>query len=680
MKRFIICYFCVLMVAAGCSKKSAEPVKPEILNVGPSQVTIAWLSNEPYTGEVFYKQTGGKQPFTAVKEQPGNSKIHEVTLPGLQPGTSYSYTVGKKGKKFHFRTQPPAHGAFSFMVAVGEVQGETSRFAEHEIYDFIIDAGPGVDKDAKKNPGAKHFTRGVPQARPYVPVFNRSGVDSDFQRALDNRETGPANPGGVTWALDWGGLRLIFLPGSYQEKDLVRLLSNPASHTFGIFTGEELTKQETIQASNLHKQLTAHNKNNADRIVGFVWLLGKPSMYLMLDGIGYFSPGTADTLPGGFIRVDVDVESTVAVWPGESKEIELRSPRLKGKRTCRECRRLADKGAYEKSIKAYMEFIDQNKGHYQIDDAYMAIAEIYDEKLFKFKEAVAWYNRLIGEYPEGNLLPLARQRLKYLDRFSDHEYKPLQQFERIRKIQFAREKNNPEGQSTLMKKVESIIREYPACNLAPVMQHWLANRYRLVSVEKAVQAYLLLEEKYGDSPEAKDTAVEIGETYYEAAMYDKAITAFEAALTKLPAREKTIRKQIDRAKRNRMRDTLATSAWIFLALLVTVTAVIKPRGLDFKLLPRCLWAFIVPAVLLAFGAWMIREQFSSTGEWLLLTGFLSLSILLGSFLSMVLVNKGSRPKATKIILGSLAGVFILIAGFYLTIFYINSHYLVVFKL
>lgn len=643
----------LVVFAVQCSESPTEEINPVILKMGPSGVTIAWVSEKPYKGAVFYKPTGTDAEPSSVREKFAASRRHEVTVTGLQQGTRYTYWPGKSRKRYQFQTQPAVNKPFSFLVVYDDVSQKIAALVKAEVPDFILSLNP-----VPMVGGQPGRFAGV---RAYVPVF-----------------AGTKEPG-LNRALDWGGLRLIFLD---NIEKLPGALDTLAPHTFGIITYPGADK-DSVRANALHTALLDHNRKNPTSPASFVWVIGSRDDAVKVDGIQYLGiqvEGSGDSKNNGkAIRIDVDVETTTAIFLDEEKSLVLREPPLKGKRTCAECRRLADKGAYEESIKAYKEFIENNRGHYQIDDAYFAIGEIYDEKLFKFPEAVQWYRLLIKEYPSGNLTPLAGQRLKYLSGYSGHGYQPLARFERIKKIDFSREKERAKERAALLEKAAAIIADYPDSKLAPVIQHWLANRWRQFSAAKAVELYGALKEKYPASAEAEEVSLEIGATYYDAGRYKEALTFYRKALKELPGRKETIAAQIMRAKRNLNRDTLATVSWLTVSILIVLAFLLKPTGFDFSRVGRFIAAFLVPGVILLFGGWLIHEQFSSAKELGLLVGLFAFNAALSSFLS---TNFGAKfpGKALKMITGSVMGILFFAAGFYLTIYYVNIHYLVVFKL
>ena len=644
-------------------KSAIGDVRPEVLNVSRSQATITWLSETSYKGRVFYKPAGSNVKSLEAMDTFGPSSRHEVIITGLEPSARYTYWIDKSKSRFQFQTQPVPAGPFSFLMTAGNLGERIVSLVSSEVPEFIISLSQ-TDQQ----------TDSFSEVRPYIPIYGPGGIDSPFLRSI----------GGVVsaglWKLDWGGLRLIFAHGS---ENITTMLEAPAAHTLGVIGSTVEIDKEAIKQTELHSILVAHNKQVPCRPVAFVAVVGERQGTIEVDGIQYFGIGAGDKkIRDGdsiAIRIDVDVESVRAVFLDDGREVVLKSPPLKEKRTCAECRRLADKGAYEESVKAYKDFIESHKGHFQISDAYFAIASIYDEKLFKFAEALQWYNRLLDEYPIVTLVPLAKQRIKYLSTYSDYNYEPLAEFDRIRKIEFARKKHIAEERNKLLAQVESIIEKYPDSKLAPAMQYWLANQYRQGNTDKAVEAYRRLRDKYPHSTPAQEILIEIGETYYDAGRFHQAIEVYTKALIELPAHRETIKAQIARSVRNVRRDKIALICWGILAVITGVTILITPVGIDKSRIKWIIAAFLVLGVILLFGAWLIREQFTSTGEMFFLAIFFSASTGISSLISITFGKKifvkadGFLPAVAE----SITGMIFLVAAMYLAIYYINMHYLIV---
>jgi len=653
-------------------KKAEAEIRPEVLNVSSSQATIAWLSEKKYKGLVFFQPAGDAAALLPAAETFGASGQHEVILTGLWPSTRYTYRVGDSKARFQFQTQPAVTDPFSFLIVWGDISDRVVPLMRSELAEFIISLTP---------PSGQNFDQ-FSDVRPYVPVYGSSGIDSPFLRAAAGRHQ---TDSGNLWKLDWGGLRLIFVGGAVDTAKIADLFNTPAAHTIGIITslgtiGEFESKK--ISESALHSALVSHNKQHPAKPAAFVAVIGKDADNVEVDGVQYFGISSG-TKSSGAIRIDVDVESVRAVFIDENRELALKQPPLKQKRTCEECRRLADKGAYEESIKAYLEFIEAHKGSFQIDDAYYAIADIYDNKLFEFDKALTWYRRLISEYSDSTFTALANQRIKYISAYSDYDYKPLASFERIKAIEYARKKDQPQERNRIFNEVKSLIKEYPDSNLAPVMQHWLANQYRLSNPDKAVEAYMALRKNYSGHSEAQEAMVEIGETYYDAGRYKEAIIAFKQALNESPALADTIKTQIARAQRNIRRDKISYACWIVLAITCGIAFLRKPRSVETS---RIFWSFVVfviTGVLLSFGAWLIHEQFNSLKEMLLIVFFFSTTTAVSTLISMSFTDKllaKNNRSVLAAVAGTMAGIIFFLAGIYLTIYYVYVHYLIVVKL
>ena len=650
---------------------STPEAAPEVLGVAPSQVTVAWTSESSYAGRVFYRPGASDEAPSSATEDFGPADKHEVVIKGLRASTRYTYWLDGSKARYQFQTQPLPATPFSFLVVWGDVSGRMMSLMMSEMPEFILRLNP---------------LRKVPdpfgEIRPYLPVYGPRGIDSPFLRSAG----GEGGEGGrdAPWKLDWGGLRLVFCEGTAE---LLKLLDAPAAHTLGVVVlpdsrvrldaGEE----ETIRSSAMHPVLVSHNERSPSRPAAFVLLPGAEGRDLNVDGVRYL--GLRTDREGGAMRIDVAVESTRAVLLDEGREIVLRKPPLKEKRTCEECRRLADQGAYEESVKAYEEFVESHKGHFQIDDAYFAAGEILDERLFRFPRALEWYRRLLHEYPNSSLAPLARQRVEFLTAHADHGFEPLARFERVRRVEFARKKHSAREREKCLEEVRAILKEYPKCSVAPVMCYWLANQYRRIDPDRAAAAYETLADEFPAHPYAREVWLEIGETYYDAGRHREAIAAYERALVELPGRTDDINAQIARARRNLRRNHLAAVSWGVLLITCALGVSWPPRGIQARLFIPSAVAFVPLSAAILFAGWLIHEEFSSAGELILLTLGFCASACLGLPFSRTLAEKALRAEAGRprralsAVLGGALGLTLLAAGMYLTIYHVNEHYLIV---
>jgi hypothetical protein len=121
----------VLLLALACDKVRALPgvqassnlvaappkviSGPWLLDPGPSQITVAWLTATPSPGKVWY---GTATPDTEARESTGPAVEHRVTLRELQPSTQYKYHVEGAADSSWFTTapEPGAEGPFDVLI------------------------------------------------------------------------------------------------------------------------------------------------------------------------------------------------------------------------------------------------------------------------------------------------------------------------------------------------------------------------------------------------------------------------------------------------------------------------------------------------------------------------------------------------------------------------------------
>jgi tetratricopeptide (TPR) repeat protein len=650
---------------------AAYPVSPTILRVGPGDAVIAWSTPDAMRGEVHYRPAGSTtDPLVAV-EKLARSYRHEVTLTGLQPGRRYTYWIDSPERRFQFQTQPNANAPFSFLITNGQDTDAMARLVMDEIPDFVLDLSIGEQVPPDR------FAR----VNAYQPVYALTGTVGN---TADDATV--AQP--IPRRLDWGGLTLDILMAPQMGDGG---LPHSTAHTRGVVLAQpppELAVDgpapdaDAIRSSAVHRHLVTMSTEQAPQ-PAFVVFPAAGNWQARVDGIEYATlPPTADQ---GAVRMDIDVGSATAVFLDGGRRVALKKPPLKRRMTCEECRRLADRGTYEAAIEAYRAFIDNNAGHFQVDDAIYAVAEILDEKLFRFADALDGYHRLVRDYPQGTLAPLARQRIDYIEAYADHGFKPLAAFERIRKIDFARNQDHVDKRRQTLADVEALIDAYPDCRLAPTMQYWLAAQYRSDDPDRAVAAFGVLKKRYPMAPEAREAALHIADTLYAAARYSDARTAYQTALAELPDLADAIDSQIRRCSRNLRRDALAICAGALLAASLILGLMWPPLGLDLLQAGKALAVFGLLAVMIFGITWLIREQFTSPREMAALSVCLAGTAAAAGLFSGLLRQKWwqagrgevHRPRnVAPRLAGCLAGLVLLAAGIYLSVYLINAHYLV----
>ncbi|HEX4383858.1 MAG TPA: fibronectin type III domain-containing protein, partial [Myxococcales bacterium] len=88
---------------------------PWLLDPGPSQITVAWMTATPSIGRVWYGTAAPDQQATEISEA---SLEHRVTLRELQPSTQYKYRVegGNDSSWFTTAPEPGAGGPFDVLI------------------------------------------------------------------------------------------------------------------------------------------------------------------------------------------------------------------------------------------------------------------------------------------------------------------------------------------------------------------------------------------------------------------------------------------------------------------------------------------------------------------------------------------------------------------------------------
>ena len=639
--------------------------RPEVLRVGPGQASIAWRGSARAPGRLYYRPAGSEAAPWSAGSPP--ARLHQVLLRGLRPSTRYSYWFGRREARHSFRTAPLPVTPFSFLLTWGDPSRRLRALLASERPEFILALSPRA--------AAGPDTLG--DARPSTPIFNTTGADSKLLRFAPRRR----------WALQWGGLRLLFtadggLPAGALEP-------GPA-HTTGVVVSANI-EVSRVGSSALHATLVRHNRQHPGRPAAFVILLRASGQPVITGGVRYV-PGSAlrGNTASGATRVDVAEASVVATLLDRGHEVLLRQSAVSRRRTCKECRQLADRGAYEESVKAYVAFISTHQGHFQLDDAHLAVAEILDEKLFRFRQALTWYRALSRTHGHSTLAPLARQRIKYLEAHADHDYQPLARFQRVRHLELPRSQGTRAGRQRCRQQVRAILVEFPRCSLAPVMRYWLANQLRRDDPDGAVTAYRRLMADFPGDHRAAEAPLEIGETYYQARRYSEAARAFQAALTTRPGRASEISPHLERALRNVWRGRGALVAGAVLLLLLALGLLLPPRGIPRQLWARGVKGWLPLASLTLLAGWFMSDKFTSAGELLGLALSTSAAAALGHPISAGLAAKllgprgGARPGRTRLLLrgmlGTLLGLLLLGAVSYLALYLLNEHYLTVIKL
>ncbi len=627
----------------------SPPGVPELLHVGPTEVSIAWYTHAPKNGTLWYASPGAE--YQSLSEPSGPAQWHEIRITALEPGTQYTYHLGDEKRIYTFQTQLPTNSPFSFLMAFGH--SDLANLVTTELPEFVWLADSGPPTNGSQS-----------QISPYLPMFDPNGPVSAYLRQMGGESVQ------TSYTLDWAGLRLIILK---TPDDLDRHLDTQTAHTQGLIwlCDPPLTPNHPV-----HTRIGVHNHRHPNCPVAFVWQFGDTLSRTQHHDLCYV------TLPKPVAaRVDVTAESTsmVLLTTTAPQEIPLRAAPLQQRRTCEQCRRLADQGAYEASVEAYQAFIRDNPEHFQIDDAYYAIAELLDNRLFKMPEAVTWYQRLLERYPNSALAPAARIRLGTLQAYGDFDHHPLAAFERIRQNEYLRVRHDPPKQTALLQELIALTETYPRSKTVPLILHWTANQYRPLNVDRAIALYRKILRDFPASEQAQSTWFEIGETLYEARQYEAAIAVYRQAIDMAPTQKKAFIKQIARAQRNIRRIHLAYGAWAITGMLALLGIPAWPQVLT-KQIIKIMGLFLVNVSLLSVFAWLIQEQFGSGREMMgLVLGLAGINAWAYGTGASLGLRLGGKP-VMRVLLSATTHLLFFCAASYLLLYYNNEHYLIVFGL
>ncbi len=652
----------------GSGRGGAE-ILPEVLSVTPASAVIAWTTETPVRGAVVFRPAGGGEE-KEVREPQEPGFRHEVPLSGLSPSTRYAYRLEGGQSWFLLETQPVGADPFFFLMVNSRDPGEITRAVLAESPDFVMTLSPPAPNEPDP----------FQDVRPFVPVFSSLGPVSPFlgEPSAETRSR--------PWhALDWGGYRLAFV---HAPGPIPGMLDSPASFFLvvadpGVVPGTgpgSPSFADRVRGTPLHQALLAHNQAHGDRAADLVFLLGdrEKAKQEKVDGVAYLAVPSPAHWPASS-RVEMD-GALVRSMPLDGKPaVVLRQPAVARRLTCRECRQLAERGAYEESVRAYETFVRENAGNFQVDDAEYAIAQICDEKLFDYPRALTWYQRLLADQPDSALAPLARQRIRFITQWDAADLPALAAFERIRNVDYALARD-PAERARLLTRVDALARANPGSRLAPVMLRWRAGQMSSQDPGAAVHEFMRLQKEYPQSPEAADAWMAVGETWYAAGRYREALAAFARAEER-PEFAQAARAQADRGRRNIRRVQLCLAAWIVLALVG-----IPGLALAFRPpVPGPGWKAALPfpllgAALLAV-AWFIQEEFSSLAELAILAlspavaGYAA--VRLSASIALALPGLGRAPRALA---GTVLSILFFLAAMYLAVYYVNVHYLITFRL
>lgn len=486
----------VLILLGGC-----RPA-PRISGVGPVQVgpfavVLAWTSDRPARFRIRYGE--GSSLDGEIRESAASAE-HRVMISGLKPSTRYSYLLDPGGNFGTFRTAPGSEGSFALAIASPSASAIRPDRSDPALEpDLLVITGETASGWRPPLPAVLTvpLTRAEPQILSYGPW--QVAVAADPQLGLVALKA-------LELPLDQVILVLPLLPESISEELVGTVIASPAGIRYR----------------------------------------------------GKFYPGD-DT---GLLRLEVDAfEVSLLHFRVDRlhRQVVVEAP-PETKKTCLYCDRLLEQERYQESLDWYRKFVRENREDYAVEEAMFTIARILDEKLFEYHRAREAYREFESEYPHSRRLPLVKNRLSYLQEYSDFEYRPLREFERVKaSLPLAGFRESAE-------KIALLLEEYPGAKIREEVLAWVARLLEIESPREAERYFLRLIDEFPDSENARIAAIARGDIRYRGGRYGEAAGIYRQALRTVSDRYRiSLREKIHRSLRNRHREIYR---WLAVAVLI----------------------------------------------------------------------------------------------------------------
>lgn len=621
----------------------------EILSLGENGAVISWISKNSQKGYLEYFSGPDKSDLKRVSEKI-SSTLHELNLTGLEPDKTYFYKIKGGDKIYNFKTKHSVSGYYSFLLLNDPGFSEVSSLFISEEPEFIVSLTDLGIED-------------MSDLKPFVPVYDRRGVSSKYLGILGHQSENSS-------IIKWTGLNLIL---AASQNEISNLLNETER---GKPTGIIFTDNFTVNDTNRFLQVIEDfNSNNTSKKIAFTISLKET----MLEEVSFLQ-NVAFPSDEKYARIDIEPSSASITFLKNNITLPLIISADTKKISCEECRILADRGSYLKSIEAYRNFISQDRDDFLKDDALFSIAEIYDSKLFDYNSAIENYEELYTKYPESSFAPQAFSRVKYLKMYSDHDFIPFSIYQKIKTYDFASEISTDQ-KLALLDSLHRTVMKYPDSNIAFDIEYWSALQMKDDLPFQAISRLNDLSDKYPDHELVKTLPFLVGGIYYDQRKYEKAIEFYEKSFITVPEYIKNAEAQIGRANRNIKRQRLFAVSVISAFLFLFAAFFKKPGGISFRIIKITAATIILSFLIIFSSSYIIYEQFSSIKELLLISSFLSLSngfsaLVTGTFRSKKIFSHHGASAAVSIF----SGIIILIACIYISIYVVNEHYLIILKL
>lgn len=523
---------------------------PRLTDLNRYDVTLEWKTDRPVIGSVKYRSAD--TDFKELTEEPGEAKTeHRLKIGGLQSDTLYDYSLSGSPVKYSFKTAPGKTTAFRFMVYPDDDLSSSASWKELERHynthlpDFIVLLTP-PNRTPSSDLAAKTLIHYV-EANSPLKLFSYGNADLLFDCA-----------------------------GRPAEELAAQINPSSSNHVFVISSGTKPVQIPADGAVLIYSGKDPLEENSLNLPVS------KQILIVDIDGDGITA--TRNALDNS-----------------ESEVVTVKETPESVKRSCVYCRKLLEAKKYEDSINWYRDFIAKYETKYIVDDAQFQIANIYDRYLYDYKKAFAEYTTLIEKFPDSTKIKQARQRIEYINRYSDYDFAPLAVFEKTKSEVYKDDKLKA------IRMIEETVAKYPDAKLLNPMLFWLAHTLSMEDLDKSIHYHKALLERT-DGQEKKETLISMGDVFYENKKYPEAIAAYTESLSIGSDKFNFgVQDKINKSQRNIKREWVLDAALILLGLASLGGLLIKPR---FLIRREIITAAILLALLLviAYSAWWIFYQ------------------------------------------------------------------------
>ncbi len=651
----IYAFLCIVLSfkMTGCYRKGH---KKDITETQIQSLTTT-TAKTPYKGQIYYNTYFRPEKEWKVVSERNKTTNHLIFIQGLRPGTRYLYTTdhpqNPKKHEFFFKTKPLPSMPFRFSII--PAKNQTSKSLSTQIEKHLIEGSEFIvlSLTEELKPDKSYV---ISKFLSYIPIFILSENSAPFE-------------------IEWGSLHIFSYSYSAgkKEQEIVNWIKNKLKSS---------SSPNNIVITN---DLTLLLSANAKKIKTLFADYGVDSIFIISER--EFERTTISQIPTIILsdrRENIPVVLNVDYYEltaeiidknNQKKELVLKTPTIAMKRTCDYCRQLSEQGKYKESIDAYKEFIQENESSYQVDDAQFEIAEIYDRKLYDYKNALIEYQKFLDKYPSSPKYPIVEERIGYIKEYSDFDFMPLSDFERL-KSEFFIYQSQQNLQLKAIQSAEKTLIKYPNCKLSEEIIFWLANTYKPINYNKSIQYFKNLILSAKNEILRQDAFFGIIDVLYEKGKYKEVIKFVKKHEQKVNDEIRfDVQKKIAMCKRNIRRRRLNFISLCELAIFIMLSIFLHQKGFiikEFKLLLNSFILFMLLQSILLVPYWnYVKSLFVFA---LLVAVFIPLISFLAFNLSLKL------SKRFSLIIGSFLAVIQTIFFFYALIYNYYVHYLVLFKL